>query len=188
MAMEPVINSKVIFKGVSSVRFSSTVQATVAGATWEWELPILNDSFDITQAAGSLTPVNILGYAGAWCVSGEQGDIDVNFTIASIKDTLLGVFYEKTAAELETADETHGTVTGSFKGYGYNLKKDMIEGSMLIISENQEWALFIKNIQGYPAIALPDGMGTPIGVTINGKVVGGNSECDFALLKWTPAV
>lgn len=186
MPMIPIATLKEIFKGVSSFRFASTVQATLATAAWEFELPITTDSFDITQAAGTTTPTNVLGLAGAWCVSGEPGDIAVNFTMPSIKDSLLGIFYEKTASALSTADEVIGTVTGAFEGYGYFLKRDMIEGSALIISENQEYALFIKNIQGYPALVLADGIGSPMGVTMNGLVVGGNTECDFALLKWTP--
>lgn len=187
MAIVPISELKVIFKGVSSFRFSPTVQATVAAADWKYELPIVSDSFDITQASGTTTPTNVLGLAGAWTISGEPGDISINFTIPSIKDSLLGEFYEKTAAELRTANEVVGAVTGSFKGYGYKLKRDMIEGSALIISENGDYALFIKNIQGYPSLVLSDGIGAPMGVTMNAMVVGGNTECDFALLKWTPA-
>ena len=188
MAIVPIAQLKEIFKGVSSFRFASTVQAAIATASWEFELPIVSDSFDLTQANGTTTPTNVLGLAGAWCVAGQPGDVALNFTIPSIKDSLLGIFYEKTAAELETADETQGTVTGSFKGYGYFLKNDMIEGSALIISENQGYALFIKNLQGFPALVLADGNGSPMGISINALVVGGNTECDFALLKWTPAV
>lgn len=188
MAIVPIAQLKEIFKGVSSFRFASSVQATLATASWEFELPITSDSFDVTQAAGTTTPTNVLGLAGAWCVAGEPGDISINFTMPSIKDSLVGIFYEKTAAELETADETQGTVTGTFKGYGYYLKRDMIEGSALIISENGEYALFIKNMQGYPALVFPDGNGSPMGITLNAMIVGGNTECDFALLKWTPAV
>ena len=188
MSMIPIATLKEIFKGVSSFRFASTVQATLATAAWEFELPIVTDSFDITQASGTTTPTKVLGLAGAWCVAGEPGDIAINFTIPSIKDSLLDVFYTKTASSLSTADEAQGSVTGAFEGYGYFLKSDMIEGSALIISENQEYALFVKNIQGYPALILADGTGSPMGVTINGLVVGGNAECDFALLKWTPNV
>jgi len=188
MAMIPIATLKEIFKGVSSFRFASTVQATLATAAWEFELPIVSDSFNVTQANGTTTPTKVLGLAGAWCVSGEPGDIAIAFTIPSIKDSLLDVFYTKSAASLATADETQGTVTGGFEGYGYFLKTDMLEGSALIISENQNYALFIKNIQGYPALVLADGNGSPMGVSVNGLVVGGNAECDFALLKWTPNV
>ena len=186
MPMIPIAQLKDIFKGVSSFRFASTVQTTLASAAWEFELPIVSDSFDITQASGTTTPTNVLGLAGAWTVAGEPGDIAINFTIPSISDSLLGVFYKKTASEISTANEVQGTVTGKFEGYGYYLKRDMIEGSALIISENGEKALFIKNMQGFPALVLADGNGSPMGVTMNGLVVGGNAECDFALLEWTP--
>lgn len=186
--MKTVDQLKVIFKGVSSVRFASTVQATLATAAWEFELPIVNDSFDVTQAAGTITPTNILGRAGAWATSGTSGDIAINFRIPSIEDSLLGIFYTKTATELSTADETQGAVTGAFEGYGYHLTSDMLEGSMLIISENRQKALFIPNLQGFPAIVLPDGNGTPMGIDITALLVSGNTECDFALLDWTPAV
>ena len=187
MAMKLKEEVKTIFSGVSTLRWANTVQATLAGATWDFEFPVATDSLQLTQGDGTLNPTKVFGSAGAWAISGEQGDITLDMFIPTIHDDLMKIFYSQTAAELETADETKGSVTGSYKGYGYKLNNEMLEGSAMIVSENGLNAIFIRNAQGFPALRFDSPLDTPMGVNVSLQAVGGGTESDFALLKWTPA-
>ena len=188
MAIKTMAELKEIFKGVSSFRWANTVQTSIASAAWEYELPIATDSFNLTQAAGTLNPTKVFGLAGAWTVSGEQGDVTIDIFLPTIHDDLMKIFYSQTAAELETADETKGSVTGSYKGYGYKLNNEMLEGSAMIVSEDGKKALFLRNVQGFPSLVYDSPLDTPMGVNLNLQLVGGDPEADMAFLEWTPAV
>lgn len=186
MAMTTMANLKEIFKGVSSFRYAKTVQESVASATWDFELPIANDSLKLTQAAGTLNPTKVFGMAGAWTITGEPGDITIDMFLPTIHEDLMEVFYKKKSPTLSTADEVIDGVSGSFDGYGYLLTNEMLEGSAMIISENRQYALFLRNIQGYPSLVFDSPLDTPMGVNLSLQVVGGDDEADIALLKWTP--
>ena len=187
MAMTTMANLKEIFKGVSSFRWAKTVQTSIASAAWDVELPIATDTFNLTQAAGTLNPTKVFGMAGAWTISGEQGDITIDIFLPTIHEDLMEIFYSKTASELQTASETQEGVTGTYKGFGYKLNNEMLEGSAMIVSEDGSHALFLRNIQGYPALVFDSPLDTPMGVNLNLQLVGGDAEADMALLKWTPA-
>lgn len=188
MAMKLKEEVKTIFSGVSTLRWANTVQTTLAGATWDFEFPVANDSLQVTQGDGTLNPTKVFGSAGAWAISGEQGDITIDMFIPTIHDDLMKIFYSQTAAELETADETKGSVTGSYKGYGYKLNNEMLEGSAMIVSEDGKKALFLRNVQGFPSLVYDSPLDTPMGVNLNLQLVGGDAEADMAFLEWTPAV
>jgi len=186
MAIKTLAEVKKLFNGVSSVRFAKTVQATLAAAAWDFELPIANDSLNITQAAGTLNPTKVFGLAGAWTITGQPGNITIDMFLPTIHDDLMGIFYTKNSTSLSTADETVGNVTGTFAGYGYFLTNEMLEGSAMIISENRQYALFLKHVQGYPSLVFDSPLDKPMGVNLSLQIVGGNSEADIALLTWTP--
>ncbi len=186
MAIKTMADLKEIFKGVSSIRLATTVQASLATAAWDVELPVANDSLNITQADGTLNPLKVYGQAGAWTIVGETGDISMTMFVPSIHDDLMDIFYQKTAASLSSADEAVNGVTGSYEGYGYYLTNEMIEGSMMIISEDRKSALFIRNIQGYPALVFDSPLDRPMGVNLSLQVVGGDNEADIAFLTWAP--
>jgi len=186
MAIKTMAQLKKIFKGVSSIRLATTVQASLATAAWDVELPVANDSLNISQADGTLNPLKVFGQAGAWTIVGETGDISLTMFIPSIHDDLMSIFYTKTASSLSTADEAQAGVTGSFDGYGYFLTNEMIEGSAMIISEDRQNALFIRNVQGYPSLVFDSPLDTPAGVNLNLQVAGGSTEADIAFLTWTP--
>ena len=186
MAIKTMAQLKKIFKGVSSIRLATTVQASLATAAWDVELPVANDSLNISQADGTLNPLKVFGQAGAWTIVGETGDISLTMFIPSIHDDLMTIFYTKTTSSLSTADEAQAGVTGSFDGYGYFLTNEMIEGSAMIISEDRQNALFIRNVQGYPSLVFDSPLDTPAGVNLNLQVAGGSTEADIAFLTWTP--
>lgn len=186
MAMKKFTDLKKVFKGVSSIRLATTVQASLATAAWDVELPVANDSLNIAQADGTLNPLKVYGQAGAWTIVGETGDISMSMFIPSIHADLMDIFYTKTTASLTGADETIGAVTGSYDGYGYFLTNEMIEGSAMIISEDRKNALFIRNVQGYPALVFDSPLDTPAGVNLTLQVAGGDTEADIAFLTWTP--
>jgi len=66
------------------------------------------------------------------------------------------------------------------------LTNEMIEGSAMIISEDRQNALFIRNVQGYPSLVFDSPLDTPAGVNLNLQVAGGSTEADIAFLTWTP--
>ncbi len=186
MAMTTITQLKDIFSGVSSVRISTSVQSDLSTAAWDYELPVANDSFDITQDEGTVNEYKVLGYAAAWNLSGEAGGVGINLTMPTVNEAFVSEFYEATTADLSSASETVKGVAGTYTGKGYFLKNDMFEGSALIISENGQKALFIKHFKGYPALQFSDPLAAPVAITLNARLVGGNEECDFALLDFTP--
>ena len=114
-------------------------------------------------------------------------DVTIDVFLPTIHDDLMKIFYSQTAAELETADETKGSVTGSYKGYGYKLNNEMLEGSAMIVSEDGKKALFLRNVQGFPSLVYDSPLDTPMGVSLSLQLVGGDAEADMAFLEWTPA-
>jgi hypothetical protein len=188
MAMKKMSELKTIFKGVSSFRYSKTIVDDLSTAEWDFELPIANDSLNISQAAGTLNPTKVFGSASAWTITGEPGEITAEMFIPTIDEDLMEVFYTKSASVISTASETISDVAGTYEGYAYKLSNKMIEGSMMIVSENKEYALFIKNAQGYPSLVFDSPLDTPMGVNLSLQVADGGDTTDIALLKWKPTV
>jgi hypothetical protein len=186
MAMTTITDLKDIFSGVSSIRISTSVQADLSTAAWDYELPVANDSFDITQDEGTINEYKVLGLSAAWSISGEGGGVGLSFTIPTVDDTFVSEFYDPTTSALTTASETINGVAGTFTGNGYFMKNDMFEGSALIISEAGDKALYIKHFKGYPAFQFNDPLAAPVAISLTARLVGGNEECDFALLTFTP--
>lgn len=185
MAIITKENLKTIFQGISSVRHSKDVIATIATADWDYEFPVLDDSFNFAQADGTLNSLKVFGSAAAWTISGGPGDFTIEMTLPTVHNSLMEYFYEKTSSELTSPEETLNAVAGNYKGNGYFLTAKMISGSFMILSTDKKNALFIREAKGYPSLIFDNPIAKPIAIKLSLQLVGGHTESDIALLTFT---
>lgn len=178
---------KKLFEGVSQVRYSKSVITDLATAEWDLEFPTARDGFDFSQEDGTLNPTKVFGTAAAWSMTGESGAVNINLTIPTISDDVVKIFYNQKATDITSKKEGEVGATGTYEGKGYFMSDKSVEGSFMIVSESGKHALYLKHIRGYASLKFDDPTGKPMAIQFNAMLLGGNEECDFALLEWKPA-
>ena len=183
---------KEVFNGVSEFRWKDGDVSTASLTTVKWDkvLPVMDDGMDFKQADPSITSSNVLGLSKPWASVAKAGDVNCTITIPSVADGVLGWLYTKGTTAITTAEELINGESGTFKGYGYKLVKKVVEGTVMIISEDGKYALIIRHLRGYTSFDYSKPNSAPFAVklttTLSGDVATADATDDFdlALLKW----
>lgn len=182
-----------VFMGVSTFRWKDgdVSTAELASVKWDKELPVLTDGLEFSQDDPTVNDVKVLGESRPWASTSESGSINMAINLPTVSEDIMGWLYTEGATSVTTAEEvTKGGKSGSFSGKGYKLTKKAVEGTVMIVSEDEQYALIVRHIVGYTSFAFSDPTTTPFAVKITATLSGMVSEdnltndFDIAFLKF----
>ena len=166
---------KKAFADISEVRWSDgdVNTTTLASHTWDKQLPVMTDSgFDFNQDDPTINSGKVFGLARDWWSTSEEGAVTLTLQMPSMAEGLLGWIWTKSAASVATASEKINGKTGTFKGAGYSLLTKCIEGTMMIISGDDKYALIVRHLKAYPSFAFSDPKSSPYAIKLTASLAG----------------
>lgn len=180
---------KKAFTGISEFRFRSVSEDLKANMSWDFELPILRDSFSFETSEPSFEEIFIHGESIPYVSSATPGETSISFEVPSIdKDILDWLLTKATTASVEGITDTVGTDTGTWSGGAYKLDNKVIQGMVMIISEDRTKAIVIKNFKGYASPNMADLSTNPVSFTISATIESSQSagtQGDIMFLDFT---
>lgn len=180
---------KKAFTGISEFRFRKASAEFTANMDWDFELPILRDSFTFETAEATFEEKFIHGESIPYTSVGTPGETTLAFEVPSIDEDILDWLLTKAKAVSGIAD-TVGTVSGTWTGAGYKIDGKAIQGMIMIISEDRTKAIVIKNFKGYASPNMADISNTPVSFTISATLESSQSadeQGDILFLDFTKA-
>ena len=180
---------KKAFTGISEFRFRKVSEDFVSNMDWDFELPILRDSFNCETAEATFEEKFIHGEQIPYTSVGTPGETTIGFEVPSIDEDILDWLLTKAKAITGIADQV-GTVSGTWAGAGYKIDGKAIQGMIMIISEDRTKAIVIKNFKGYASPNMADISNTPVSFTISATLESSQSageQGDILFLDFTKA-
>lgn len=178
---------KKAFTGISEFRFRKVSEDFVSNMDWDFELPILRDSFTFETAEATFEEKFIHGEQIPYTSVGTPGETTIGFEVPSIDEDILDWLLTKAKAITGIADKV-GDTTGAWAGAGYKIDGKAIQGMIMIISEDRTKAIVIKNFKGYASPNMADISNTPVSFTISATLESSQSageQGDILFLDFT---
>lgn len=180
---------KKAFTGISEFRFRSQSADLTANMDWDFQLPILRDSFTFETAEATFEEKFIHGESIPYTSIGTPGETSLSFEVPSIdKDILDWLLTPAATPNITAIADTVGGSEGTWAGSGYYIDGKAIQGMIMIISEDQTKAIVIKNFKGYASPNMADLSTTPVSFTINATLESSSSagsQGDIMFLDFT---
>ena len=162
---------KKAFTGISEFRFRSVSADLTADMAWDFELPILRDSFSFETSEPSFEETFIHGESIPYSSSATPGETSISFEVPSIdKDILDWLLTPAANAAITGVSDNVGGVAGTWTGSAYKLDNKVIQGMVMIISEDKTKAIVIKNFKGYASPNMADLSTNPVSFTISATI------------------
>ena len=159
---------KKAFVGIAEFRFRSTSADLTSDMVWDFELPILRDSFSFETSEPSFNEVFIHGESIPYASTAEPGETSISFEVPSIdKDITDWLLSPADTSTVTAIEDTVGGVSGTWSGNAYRLDNKTIQGMVMIISEDRTKSIVIKNFKGYASPNMSDITNTPVSFTIS---------------------
>lgn len=159
---------KKAFTGISEFRFRSTSADFTSDMVWDYELPILRDSFSFETSEPSFEEVFIHGEAIPYVSTATPGETSISFEVPSVdKDILDWLLSPADSSAVSAITDTVNGVAGTWSGSAYKLDNKVVQGMVMIISEDRTKAIVIKNFKGYAAPNMADLSTNPVSFTIS---------------------
>lgn len=171
------------FMGMNTFRWKASSSKLIAAQDWDLEIPILRDSLTFTPEEPTINRAYIHGSSKPIGSTMQNGGMPLQFDIPSVDaDTLGFVANLGSTAPASMTDTVDGaSVTWVPLANGLKLGESKpISGMCMILSEDKEKALVIKNLEGY-ARPIMDGISTtPVAFRVNLELseVGDSSDTD----------
>lgn len=178
---------KKAFVGISEFRFRSVSEEFVSDMIWDFELPILRDTFTFNTAEATFEERFIHGSSIPYTSVGTPGETTLGFEVPSIDEDILGWLMTKAKAVLAIKD-TVGGVEGTWTGAGYKIDGKALNGMIMIISEDKTKAIVIKNFKGYSSPNMDELSNTPVSFVISATLESSQStdeQGDILFLDFT---
>lgn len=180
---------KKAFVGISEFRFKKESTDFSSDMVWDFELPILRDSFDFSVGEPSFNETFIHGESVPYAATSEPGEITLSFEVPSIDDDINEWLLTK-SKDITGISDTVGSDSGTWSGAGYKLDNKAITGMIMIISDDKTKAIVIKNFKGYASPNMSELTNSPVSFTISASIESGQSaseDGDILFLDWKKA-
>lgn len=186
---------KKVFSDVKEIRWKDgdISTANLASVEWDKQLPVLTDGLDFNQEDPTTNQVKVFGLKRAWASATEDGDCTMTLQIPSIAEGVLGWLWDKTASDVKTASETVNGVSGTYNGVGYTLTTKKLDGTIMIISGDGQYALIVRHLEAVTSFAFSDPKSSPFAITLTATLSGdvetenATNDFDIAFLEFTKA-
>ena len=145
------------FVGISTLKFSNSPTGDIATIEWDYIVPIVRDSLSFNPSDVTFNNSYIHGQRTPYTsVLGEGSEIPLSFNVPTIDDTTLAWLLKK----VETVKTVSAGSTGSYKCTGVKLSEPkIIKGTAMIISEDEQYCMIIRNLKG-AAVPIMDNIST----------------------------
>lgn len=168
MVTKKLSELKKAFIGISEFRFRSVSADLTSDMTWDFELPILRDSFSFETSEPSFNEVFIHGESIPYASTAEPGETTISFEVPSIdKDITDWLLTPAETASVSGVTDTVGGVEGTWGGAAYKMDNKAIQGMVMIISDDKTKAIVIKNFKGYASPNMSELTNSPVSFTIS---------------------
>lgn len=168
---------KKAFIGISEFRFRSTSADFTSDMVWDFELPILRDSFSFETSEPSFNEVFIHGESVPYAATAEPGETTISFEVPSIdKDITDWLLTPAETASISAIADNVGGVAGTWSGAAYKMDNKAIQGMVMIISDDKTKAIVIKNFKGYASPNMSELSTTPVSFTISATLESSQSS------------
>lgn len=182
---------KKAFVGISEFRYKSTSTDLTSDMVWDYELPILRDSFSFETSEPSFNETFIHGESVPYAATAEPGETTISFEVPSIdKDITDWLLTPAENATISGISDQVGGVNGTWSGSAYKMDNKAIQGMVMIISDDKTKAIVIKNFKGYAAPNMSELTNSPVSFTISATLESSQSagtQGDILFLDFTKA-
>lgn len=189
MVTKKLSELKKAFIGISEFRFRSVSADLTSDMTWDFELPILRDSFSFETSEPSFNEVFIHGESIPYASTAEPGETTISFEVPSIdKDITDWLLTPAETASVSGVTDTVGGVEGTWGGAAYKMDNKAIQGMVMIISDDKTKAIVIKNFKGYASPNMSELTNSPVSFTISATLESSQSagtQGDIMFLDFT---
>lgn len=168
---------KKAFVGISEFRYRATSADLTSDMTWDFELPILRDSFSFETSEPSFNETFIHGESVPYAATAEPGETTISFEVPSIdKDITDWLLTPAESSNIVGISDSVGGVKGTWSGSAYKMDNKAIQGMIMIISDDKTKAIVIKNFKGYASPNMSELTNTPVSFTISATLESSQSE------------
>lgn len=177
MVTKKLSELKKAFIGISEFRFRSVSADLTSDMTWDFELPILRDSFSFETSEPSFNEVFIHGESIPYASTAEPGETTISFEVPSIdKDITDWLLSPAETPSVSAVADTVGGVKGTWGGVAYKMDNKAIQGMVMIISDDKTKAIVIKNFKGYASPNMSELTNSPVSFTISATLESSQSS------------
>ncbi len=152
-----VADLQAVFDKVKRVFYNSATNLNISTlATIDYELPIVEDSFNFDGGAASISTIK-LTTGQKWASYVTAGDPDITMQVVSVDEDIAYLFMAAKGAPIPISTNTLGGI--SFSGQGYSSGTKKVTGSLILASEDGTRLVALPNVEMFanPVIA----SGTP---------------------------
>ena len=156
---------KKVFMGLSTICVVKGGITDFTTVTPDYDLPVTVDSLSMTQDAPTLNHYKVHGLQSDWAVSATPGDFTFSAIVPSVAEELVSYFMGE-ANKIATS-----TINGvAYEGYSASLNSVKLNMGIILISEDGNNALVVKNMAVYATPNYENGSTTPFAFTLTGSV------------------
>ncbi len=165
MAMLTKQALKEVFMGLASIYVKKGGITDFATVEPDYDLPVTVDSLSMTQDAPTLNHVKIHGLQSDWAVSATPGDFTFSATVPSVAEELVSYFMG------EANEVTNSVINGvAYEGFSATLNSVKLNLGIVLVSEDRQHALLIKNMAVYATPNYDNASTTPFSFLLTGSV------------------
>jgi len=134
---------------------AASYASIASGFTWDYALPVIEDSISFNSGDTEKSEVNILD--GSTLVSrATKGDSDISMQVASLDDDIMSLFMTKG----QTLSGIKFSPTGTehtYEGIGYSLNVKKSTGALILTDDTEDVCIVLANIEMVGALVAADG-------------------------------
>lgn len=165
MAMLTKQALKEVFMGLASIYVKKGGITNFTTVEPDYDLPVTVDSLSMTQDAPTLNHVKIHGLQSDWAVSATPGDFTFSATVPSVSEELVSYFMG------EANPVATSTINGvAYEGFSATLNSVKLNMGIVLVSEDGQHALLIKNMAVYATPNYDNASTTPFSFLLTGSV------------------
>ena len=187
MAMKTVAELTQAFMGVATLRYKATSAKLIAEQTWDFEFPILRDSINFTQGAPTRNSAYIHGSSKAYATTtGDPSATTLTFFVPSLNSDVQTALGNPAIGTPATMHD--GSAYWKPVGSGLALNEKELAGMAMIISQDRQYALVVKNLKGYASAQFDAPSTKPLGYNVEFDVSGitsGDTDGDVVLYEYS---
>jgi len=167
-----------VFDKVKRVFYNTATNLALSSlSTIDYELPVIEDSFNFDIGAASISTVK-LTTGQKWASYVTAGDPSITMQVASVDKDIAKLFMTEKGTAVSSGTKTLGGLTLSGQGYSTEIKK--VTGSLILASEDGTRLIALPNVEMFanPVIA----SGTPAYFNVQIFPKPNNDGADIILL------
>jgi len=180
---------KDVFSGISSMWYqtgSLTITGGAISLAPEMDVPVKVDTIEFEQGDPDLEHYKVIGLSGDWIVAAEPGDIELSFRVPTKHTDILKMAFGEDAVADITGTVTKGSGSAvSYAGQSLILKTSKVQGTWVLVNEDESKLLILNNTTLFAKAALDDEAKGVFCVDFSGTIESDGTNPDILFLTKT---